>query len=85
MTDRGPGNDRAIAAKSYYGMGMEPTYAGALSFMRRNYSRDLTGVDAGHQVGDLAVAQLDARDALAVGEISGGGINDDANGPRCGG
>jgi agmatinase len=45
MADRGPGNDRAIAAKSYYGMGMEPTYAGALSFMRRNYSRDLTGVD----------------------------------------
>ena len=28
------------------GGSMEPTYGGALSFMRRRYSRDLTGVDA---------------------------------------
>src|SRR5258707_12151662 len=28
------------------GGAMEPTYGGALSFMRRRYSRDLAGVDA---------------------------------------
>ena len=37
--------DRAFTAKSHYGMGGESTYAGARSFMRRRYSRDLTGVD----------------------------------------
>ena len=44
MGSQGQG-DRAFTAKSPYGMGSEPTYAGALSFMRRKYSRDLTGVD----------------------------------------
>ncbi len=38
-------NDRAITGASLYGMGTEPTYAGALSFMRRKYTRDLAGVD----------------------------------------
>src|SRR4029079_2278480 len=28
------------------GSSLEPTYGGALSFMRRHYSRDLAGVDA---------------------------------------
>lgn len=37
--------DRAFTAKSPYGMGGEATYAGALSYMRRNYTRDLAGVD----------------------------------------
>ena len=37
--------DRAFTAKSHYAMGGESTYAGARSFMRRRYSRDLTGVD----------------------------------------
>lgn len=37
--------DRAFTAKSPYGMGAEATYSGALSFMRRKYSRDLAGVD----------------------------------------
>ncbi len=37
--------DRAFTARSPYGMGGESTYAGARSFMRRRYSRDLTGVD----------------------------------------
>jgi agmatinase len=38
-------NDRAFTARSDRGMGSEPTYAGALSFMRRRYTRDLTGID----------------------------------------
>ena len=37
--------DRAFTAKGLYGMGSEPTFAGARSFMRRRYSRDLEGVD----------------------------------------
>ena len=37
--------DRAFTGESVYGMGSEPTYAGALSFMRRRYTRDLAGVD----------------------------------------
>ncbi len=44
MTDilRGDG---AIRRKSLYGSSIENTYGGVQSFMRRNYSRDLTGVD----------------------------------------
>lgn len=38
-------NDRAFTAKSDKGMGGEATYAGALSYMRRRYSRDLDGID----------------------------------------
>lgn len=37
--------DRAIAQKSPYGMLDEPTFSGVLSFMRRNYTKDLSGVD----------------------------------------
>jgi len=37
--------DSAFRRNSLYGSCPENTYAGALSFMRRNYSRDLTGVD----------------------------------------
>lgn len=37
--------DNAITRDTLYGTIPEPTYAGALSFMRRKYSRDLTGVD----------------------------------------
>ncbi len=37
--------DRAFTAESLTGMGHENTYAGALSFLRRRYSRDLAGVD----------------------------------------
>lgn len=37
--------DGAIRRPSLYGSHIENTYAGVLSFMRRNYSRDLTGVD----------------------------------------
>jgi agmatinase len=39
------GNDRAFTATDLKGAVMEPTFAGALSFLRRKYSRDLTGVD----------------------------------------
>lgn len=37
--------DHAILREDLYGTTPEPTYAGALSFMRRQYSRDLDGVD----------------------------------------
>ncbi len=39
------GNDNAITRDSLYGTTPEPTYAGALSFMRRKYTRELDGVD----------------------------------------
>ena len=38
-------NDSAFTRESLYGSQAEVTYAGALSFLRRKYSRDLTGVD----------------------------------------
>jgi len=37
--------DRAFGTKSPFGMGSEPTYSGALSMLRRQYTKDLTGVD----------------------------------------
>lgn len=39
------GNDQAMTRTSLYGTYSEATYAGVTSFMRRRYSRDLTGVD----------------------------------------
>ncbi len=38
-------NDQAFLRESLYGTRHESTYAGALSFMRRKYTRDLDGVD----------------------------------------
>ena len=38
-------SDHAIARESLYGTTPEPTYAGVTSFMRRKYTKDLTGVD----------------------------------------
>jgi len=40
-----PPIDHAFRAATLKGGADDPTYAGALSFMRRRYSRDLTGVD----------------------------------------
>ena len=40
-----PHTDKAFADTSLYGMHREHTYAGALSFLRRHYTKDLTGVD----------------------------------------
>lgn len=37
--------DGAIRRSSLYGASIENTYAGALSFMRRRYTRELSGVD----------------------------------------
>jgi len=37
--------DQAFLRESPYGTTIEPTYSGALSFFRRQYSRDLKGVD----------------------------------------
>ena len=38
-------SDYAITRDSLYGTTPEPTYAGITSFMRRKYTKDLTGVD----------------------------------------
>ena len=38
-------NDNAITRNSLYGTTAEPTFAGITSFMRRKYSKDLTGAD----------------------------------------
>ena len=38
--------DNAFLSKGLYGGSKEAAYAGALSFMRRRYTHDLTGVDA---------------------------------------
>ncbi|SEQ06508.1 agmatinase [Faunimonas pinastri] len=40
-----PPIDHAFRASDLKGGAADPTYAGVLSFMRRRYSRDLTGVD----------------------------------------
>jgi agmatinase len=46
VTDPGDrATDLAITRESLYGTTSEPTYSGVLSFMRRKYTRDLTGVD----------------------------------------
>ena len=45
MTTRKESNDNAITRESLYGTTPEPTYAGVTSFMRRKYTKDLTGVD----------------------------------------
>ena len=37
--------DHAIVREDLYGTTPEPTYGGALSFMRRKYSKDMRGVD----------------------------------------
>jgi agmatinase len=39
------GGDYAFTREALYGTDPEPTYAGATSFMRRKYTRDLEGVD----------------------------------------
>ncbi|MFP8876023.1 MAG: arginase family protein, partial [Myxococcota bacterium] len=38
-------NDQSFMQESLYGSRTEPAYAGALSYMRRRYTRDLSGVD----------------------------------------
>jgi agmatinase len=37
--------DQAFTRRSPYGTHAEPTYSGALSFLRREYAKDLSGVD----------------------------------------
>ncbi|PCH45650.1 MAG: hypothetical protein COC23_06195, partial [Hyphomicrobiales bacterium] len=41
-----PATDNAFTAKTLNQKSDDATYAGALSFMRRKYSKDLSGVDA---------------------------------------
>ncbi|RVA21332.1 agmatinase, partial [Mesorhizobium sp. M7D.F.Ca.US.004.03.1.1] len=38
--------DNAFTARSKTGAAFEPTYSGALSFMRRKYTKDVKGADA---------------------------------------
>ncbi|MIL09588.1 agmatinase, partial [Salmonella enterica subsp. enterica] len=38
--------DNAFTARKLTGAAGDPTYAGALSFMRRKYSKDVRGADA---------------------------------------
>jgi len=45
MSSGKPPIDHAFRSTTLKGGAEDPTYAGALSFMRRRYSRDLTGVD----------------------------------------
>ena len=45
VTGKLPG-DAAFRRKTLKGSSIEATYAGALSFMRRKYTRDLKGVDS---------------------------------------
>ena len=42
---RKPSNDSAFTRDDLYGTRPEPSFSGALSFLRRNYTRDLAGVD----------------------------------------
>ena len=44
--DKSKGMDNAFTAESLHQQASDPTYAGALSFMRRKYTKDLTGVNA---------------------------------------
>jgi agmatinase len=45
MADQPRPTDNAFAGGSILGGAQEPTFSGALSFMRRRYTRDLKGVD----------------------------------------
>lgn len=45
MADQPRPTDNAFAGDDILGGAQEPTFSGALSFMRRRYSRDLQGVD----------------------------------------
>ena len=37
--------DHAVVREDLYGTTAEPTYGGVLSFMRRKYTKDMSGVD----------------------------------------
>ncbi len=66
--------DFAITRNGLKGSNLEPTFSGVLSFLRRNYSRDLTGVDVAvtRVPYDLALSnRLGARlDPHAIREAS---------------
>lgn len=42
---KNPRTDQAFTSESIYGIQREHTYSGVTSFMRRRYTRDMTGVD----------------------------------------
>ncbi|MCP5076382.1 MAG: agmatinase [Rhodobacteraceae bacterium] len=45
LEDSGKMVDEAVTRKGYRGLAYEATYGGATSFLRRTYTKDLTGVD----------------------------------------
>jgi len=45
MSENGIEGDQAFRAEGLIGRGLDATYSGALSFLRRKYTRDLTGAD----------------------------------------
>jgi len=60
--------DHAFTARSKTGAAFEPTYAGALSFMRRKYTKDVKGADA-------VVALAGSDNTLPAAQtLVGGGI-----------
>ncbi|MET5013085.1 agmatinase, partial [Burkholderia pseudomallei] len=56
--------DRPIRRPSIYGSSVENTYAGVLSFMRRNYTRDLGVFDVAVCGGPLDLATTFRSGAL---------------------
>ncbi|MEH6445504.1 MAG: agmatinase [Oceanospirillaceae bacterium] len=80
--------DLAVTRDNYYGTIGEPVYSGVLSFMRRKYSKDLTGVDVavvgvpfdlsvtnrpGARFGPRAIREASAQ--LAWGKAWGWGVD----------
>lgn len=73
--------DHAFTAKSLYGTVVEPTCSGALSFMRRRYSRDLRGVDVAVTEVPLDLATSN-RPGARFGPVPGQGpAGDPVHGP----
>ena len=81
-------NDFAFTRESLYGTIVEPTYAGATSFMRGKYSRNLEGVDvavsgipydletsnrSGARLGQRAIRAISST--LSWGKVMGWGFD----------
>ena len=68
-----PGIDHAFTATDDYGIRFEHAYSGAVSFLRRRYTKDLAGIDVavtGIPVMDEIIAAL--TQPLHDGERRGG-------------
>ena len=69
MTDPSYG-DAACARESLYGTQEEPTYSGALSFMRRKYSKQLSGVDVAVTGIPIDVATSNVEHAIGRARVA---------------